>query len=143
MEVAEIRERLKRLRVTQDALAGHLSMNKGDLSKYLSGKLRMRLDTFRAIEAFLANAERKAQTRGVAESAPAPFAHQHAPKRFITLEEARALKANPPPKLPLEERERIIRELMELGDAYRALAGQNTQSEDDILGYGDDGLPTQ
>ncbi len=103
----------------------------------------MRVDTLGLIEAFLAEAERRVRPPGVAESTHATFQPKAPLMRFLTLEEARALKANPPPKLPKEERERLIQELLELGDAYRALAGANTRSEDDILGFGEDGLPEQ
>ncbi len=143
MEVSEIGQRLRAAGRTQTELARFLGISKSHVSFLLKGQKRMALDTYRKIEAFLAEAERKAQTRGVAESTPAPFAHAPSPLRFITLEEARALKANPPPRLPPEERERIIQELIELGDAYRALPRETARSEDDILGYAEDGLPEQ
>lgn len=133
---------MHRLGVTQTAIADHLGVHKGDVSKLLSGKLRIRLETFRKIEAFLADAEREAQPRGVPESAPAPFAHMSTSKRSITLEEARALKANPPPKLPLEERERLIRELGELSEAYKLLP-RTDMTDDDILGYDERGVPSR
>lgn len=134
---------MQRLGVTQTALADHLGIHKGDVSKLLSGKLRIRLATFRKIEAFLAQAERKAQPRGVAESPHTRFEHKPPSGRCITLEEALALKANPPPKLPAEERERLIRELVELSEAYKLLPRANTMTDDEILGYDEFGIPSQ
>lgn len=130
MEVGDIRSELKRLGVTQEALAGALGMHKGDLSKLLSGKLRMRLDTFRQIEAFLAEAQRKSPARGVAEES-APF--QHRGPRFVTLEEAR--KIGPVKRMSEEERERWFRELRELGEAGKRLPRVTDMTDDEILGY--------
>ncbi len=143
MNVRQLKDRLKGIGRTHTDLATYLGITHGQVSRILNGKNRLRVDMWQRIEAFLAEAERKARPRGVAESAPAPFEHRPPQWRSITLEEARALKANPPPKLPQEERDRIIQELIQLGDAYRAMAGANTRSEDDILGYGEDGLPEQ
>lgn len=143
MNVRELQKRLRRARRTQTELAAHLGLTHGQISRLLTGKSRLRVDTLQRIEAFLAEAERKAQPRGVAESAHAPFEHRPALKRFITLEEARALKANPPPKLPQEERERLIRELFQLSEAYRLLPRANTMTDDEILGYDEFGIPSR
>jgi hypothetical protein len=87
--------------------------------------------------------EDQAHSRGVAESAHAPFEHRSTQKRFITLEEARALKSNPAPKLPVEERERLIREIGEMSEAYKLLPRANTMTDDEILGYDAFGIPTR
>lgn len=136
MEVAEIRTEIRRLGLTQEALAKWLGMHKGDVSKLLSGKLRMRLDTYRQIEAFLAEAERRLPACGVAETG-APFAHEkpRAPIPFITLEEAKALRDKPPVRMSEPERELFYRELAELGEAGRRLPRVTDMTDDEILGY--------
>lgn len=130
MEVAEIRARLKRHGLTQDALAQYLGINKGDLSKYLSGKLRMRLETFRRIEAFLADADRNAQARGVKEHRAE---YRTPPIPFVTLEEAR--KTGRAPRMSEDERKRWYRELRELGEAAKRLPRVTDMTDDEILGY--------
>jgi transcriptional regulator with XRE-family HTH domain len=136
MEVGAIRNELKRRGLTQQALADYLGLHKGDLSKLLSGKQRMRLDTFRKIEAFLAETERNAEASGVAES-PSPFAHR-SPPRSISLAEAREVGRGP--KLSDEERERIWREIRELGNALRNAPRITDMTDDEILGYDEDGV---
>ena len=143
VDYTKLKARLKAAGRTQRELADHLGVAHGEVSKYLSGKHKMLADRYLKIEAFLAEAERKSQPRGVAESAHAPFAHKPPSKRFLTLEEARTLKANPQPKLPAEERERLIRELGELSAAYKLLPRANTMTDDDILGYDEFGIPSR
>lgn len=130
MEVGDIRSELKRLGLTQKQLADTLGMHKGDVSRLLSGKLRMRLDTFREIEAFLAAAERRHSLRGVAEPR-ASF--ERAPIRFVTLEEARTM--GPAPPMSEEERERWYRELRELWEAAKRMPRVTDMTDDEILGY--------
>ena len=142
MNVREIQSRLKRAGRTQTELAGYLGLTHGQISRLLTGRNRLRVDTLQRIEAFLADAERSSRAHGVAEQRAA-FERAPTPKHVISLEEARALKASPRPKLAAEERDHIIRELVELGDAYRALPHANARSEDDILGYAEDGIPEQ
>jgi transcriptional regulator with XRE-family HTH domain len=134
MNVGEIRTELKRRGLTQQALADHLGMNKGDLSKLLRGKLRMRLDTFRKIEAFLAAAD---ATPGVAED-NAPFAPLPTIP-WITVEEALALRDAPRKRMSDQDRERWLREMNEIMEMGRRMPRLNDMSDDDILGY--DGMP--
>lgn len=127
---------------TQSELAAHLGLSRNHVSQMLSGKRRMSVETMHAIEAFLAAAENKIALRGVAETGAPPFA-VNGPRtpRSLTLEQALALKGNPPPKLPLEEQERLVRELKELSEAYKLLPRRTTLSDDELLGYDQDGLP--
>ncbi len=90
----------------------------------------MALDTFRRIEAFLAEAERKTPARGVAEQR---LFFEAAPARFVTLEEAR--KIGPASRMSEEERERWYRELNELGEAAKRLPRITNMTDDEILGY--------
>lgn len=143
MNVRDLQNRLKRAGRTQTELAAHLGLTHGQISRLLNGKNRLRVDTLQRIEAFLAEAERSPGARGVAENARTPFTHKPAIARFITLEEARALKANPAPKLPLEERQRLIRELGELSQAYKLLPRASAMTDDEILGYDAFGIPSR
>lgn len=143
VDYTRMKTRLKAAGKTQGDLAAFLGIGSEEVSKYLNGKHKMGAERYLKIEAFLAEAERKAQRRGVAESAHASFEHKQAPGRFITLEEARALKANPPPKLQAEERERLIRELGELSEAYKLLPRANNMTDDGLLGYDEFGVPSR
>jgi|CXWL01.1.fsa_nt_gi transcriptional regulator with XRE-family HTH domain len=143
MRVSEIRPLLKARGFSQADLARALGMSRVHVTQMLSGKRRMSVDIMEAVEAFLTEAARKAQPHGVAKNAHAPFEHKAPFKRFITLEEARALKANPPPKLPAEERERLIREIGEMSEAYKLLPRANTMTDDEILGYDEFGIPSR
>jgi hypothetical protein len=86
----------------------------------------MALDTFRKIEAFLAAAEGGSPPRGLAE--------EHGP-RF----EGARLQSNT--ELSEEERDRLVRELVELGDAYKLLPTVTTLTDDELLGYDENGVP--
>lgn len=110
---------------TQAQLAAYLGIGKAHVSQMLSAKRRMSVDTFRKIEAFLAAAEGAGAARGVAE--------------------ARASDIAPPrekSQLSKDERERLVRELIELGDAYKTLPRRTTLTDEEILGYDERGLPT-
>src|SRR5262245_24799505 len=113
MEIADIRRRLALAGRTQAQLAAWLGSGKTHVSQMLSGKRRMSLETFRKIEAFFAAAEGVGPARGVAE-ARAPGI---APPR------EKALLSN-------EERERLVAELVELGDAYKSLPRRTTLTDD-------------
>jgi transcriptional regulator with XRE-family HTH domain len=131
MEIPDLRRRLRAAARTQAELAAFLGVSEGHVSYLLRSKKRMPLDTFRKIEAFLADAERKGgRQRGVAETIT-PF--DHARMRFVTLEEAR--KPSGRPRMSDEERERWLRELRELGDAGRRLPRITDMTDDEILGY--------
>lgn len=141
MEVSEIRRRLKASGRTQGELATFLGVTEGHVSHLLSGNKRMALDLFRRIEAFLATAELAPTPRGVGET---KSAFQHRPRfRSLTLEEARALAANPPPKPPAEERQRLLRELKELSEGYKLLPRTSDLTDDEILGYDEFGIPSR
>jgi hypothetical protein len=40
-----------------------------------------------------------------------------------------------------EERDRLVRELVELGDAYKLLPTVTTLTDDELLGYDENGVP--
>jgi transcriptional regulator with XRE-family HTH domain len=130
MEVSEIGQRLRAAKRTQTELARFLGISTSHVSFLLGGKKRMALDTFRRIEAFLAEAERKTPARGVAEQR---LSFEAAPARFVTLEEAR--KIGPASRMSEEERERWYRELNELGEAAKRLPRITNMTDDEILGY--------
>ena len=142
VDYTKLKARLKAAGRSQRELAKHLGIGSGEVSKYLSGKHSMGAERYLRIEAFLAEAERGAPVRGVAKTR-APISHGPAPIRSLTLEEAKALANKPPQRLPAKEKAQIVRELVELGDAYRSLMKTPAPSEDELLGYGPDGLPTQ
>lgn len=139
MDLANLKRRLRAAGRTQKELADFLGVGHGEVSKYLSGRHQMRAERYLKIEAFLAEAEAAARRPGAAETRT-EFADK---ARSLTLAEALALKANPPPKLPPEERERLIRELIELGDAYRLLPRDSDGSDEEILGYDENGVPAR
>jgi transcriptional regulator with XRE-family HTH domain len=126
MEIADISRRLALVGRTQAQLAAYLGVGKTHMSQMLSGKRRMALDTFRKIEAFLAAAEGGSPPRGLAE--------EHGP-RF----EGARLQSNT--ELSEEERDRLVRELVELGDAYKLLPTVTTLTDDELLGYDENGVP--
>ncbi len=130
MRVSEIAAALRACGRTQTDLAEHLGFSRVHVSQMLSGKRRMNVDTFRKIEAFLAEGERKAPPRSVAEER-ASF--ERAPVRFVTLEEAR--KIAPAPPLSPEESEQWRKDILALGEAGRRLPPMTDMSDDEILGY--------
>jgi transcriptional regulator with XRE-family HTH domain len=120
MEIADIPRRLALAGRTQAQLAAYLGVGKTHVSQMLSGKRRMSLDTFRKIEAFLAAAEGAGTVRGVAEAHGPGFDYAPPPGRS---------------KLSKEENDRLVRELIELGDAYKLLPRVTTLTDEEILGY--------
>lgn len=116
MDLDTIRTRLKAKGRTQAELAAHLGIGAGHLSDLLNGKLHMRLAMFRRIEAFLTLHE----APGVRE-------------------QAASFEGRPKPKLSAEERDRIIREIGELGAVLRDTKPVSDLTDDEILGY--DTLP--
>jgi transcriptional regulator with XRE-family HTH domain len=134
MDVEDLKRRLRASGRTQQELADYLGIDRAEVSKYLSGRHQMLAGRYLKIEAFLAEAERAQPARGVAETASA-FAHRP-PFRSVTLEEARKIGRGP--KLSDEERERIFRELRELGEAGKRLPRITDMTDDEILGYDED-----
>lgn len=130
MHVRELQNRLRRAGRTQTELAADLGLTHGQISRLLSGKSRLRVDTLQRIEAFLAEAERNTPVRGVAEPR---VAFERAPLRFVTLEEAR--KIAPAPALSPEESDRWRKDILALGEAGRRLPRITDMSDDEILGY--------
>jgi transcriptional regulator with XRE-family HTH domain len=131
MDITEIKGRLRAAGRTQAELAKVLGVTESHVSNLLQGKKRMALDTFRRIERFLSEAERKAPARGVAETRAA----YHPPPLLecLTLEEAR--KPRPVRRMSEEERELWYREIRELGEAGKGLPRVTDMTDDEILGY--------
>jgi transcriptional regulator with XRE-family HTH domain len=130
MEVSEIKGRLRAAGRTQADLARALGVTESHVSNLLKSKKRMALDTFRKIEAFLAEAETAGSSRGVAETSSL---FERVPVKFVTLEEAR--KIGRTPRMSPAERERWFRELRELGEAGKRLPRITDMTADEILGY--------
>ena len=124
--VAHILQQLRQAGRTQTELARHLGLTHSQVSRLLNGKSRMRVETLEKIEAFLTVNQAVAPGRGGVREA-------HAEYRF-----------NPPtkPKLTEQEKEQIFQELIELGNAYKLLPRVTDLTDEAILGYDEDGLPT-
>jgi len=86
----------------------------------------MNVDTLHAIETFLAGTEGERVRAGVSEAPSIPYTFCPPPK----------------PKLSAEERALVLRELKELAEAYKCLPRVSDMTEDEILGYDENGLPT-
>jgi transcriptional regulator with XRE-family HTH domain len=138
MDVLQLQKRLKQLGRTQTDLAAHLGLTHGQISRILSGKSRLRVDTLQSIEAFLVDAERR--VRGVGETGT-PFSHgatRLPATLFITMERAMARRPEDRVCLTVEERDLMNRELCELGEALKRAPIVCDLTEDEILGYGAD-----
>lgn len=135
-ELAQIRERMERLGLTQAQLGAELGFGAAQVSHLLTGRRRMRLDVYRQIDAVLKRMEAKLgrTQRGVAEDSTSLYV-AHAPVRSLTLDEARALKNAPPIKVSKAESARIHRELKELGETLRRSPRVSDMTDDEILGY--------
>lgn len=129
MKVADIRPRLETLGISQAELARRLGVSRVHVTQMLGGKRRMSVATMEAIEAFLAAAGARSRGVEVAREALA------ASLRFVTLEEARALAADPPPKPALQERERAWREIKELGESLKRAPRVAGMTDDELLGF--------
>lgn len=134
MDVHEIQARLRATGRTQTDLARHLGMSHSQISRLLSGKSRLRVETLRQIEIFLAMAERPGRARGVEETPNTPFVHRP-PIKSITLEQAKALRGKPPTRVSDEELELVRRELREIGEALKRAPRVTDLTDDEILGY--------
>lgn len=129
MKVADIKPLLKARGITQAQLAAQLGISRVHVTQMLSGKRRMSVDTMSAIEALVAPGG-----QGGHAIAEASAAFEHAPKlRFVTLEEARKPSNRKP--LSAERRERLFRELREIGKAAKRLPRITDMTDDEILGY--------
>lgn len=126
MKVAEISPLLKSRGLTQAELARRLGISRVHVTQLLNGKRRMNVNTMHAIEAILATAEPKTPNQGVGEAAHAKYVFEAAPK----------------PKLSAEEKALILRELKELAEAYKHLPRVSNMTDEEILGYDENGLPT-
>lgn len=141
MDVHEIHARLRAAGKTLADLGDQLGLSHSQVSRLLRGKARMRLDTHRTIEAYLRGLETAATPRGDVREIATPFrGAQEAPIPFITLEEAR--KPSTKPKLSEAEKQRLIEEIKALSEAYKLLPRVTTLTDDEILGYDENGLPT-
>ncbi|KAF0180275.1 MAG: helix-turn-helix transcriptional regulator [Hyphomonadaceae bacterium] len=114
MNGVDFKTRLKAVRKTQDDLARYLGKDRTTVSRILSGETGMLLEVSREIEAFLRKHETAAGPSGVAERS-SPYA--------------------PAPTLSLADRERILRELAELGAALRSAPRLSDLSDEELLGY--------
>lgn len=132
MDLQKLRDRLKAAGLTQDHVAARLDRTRSQVSRMLSGKTRMRVETLAAIEALLAEAEGQPRKSGVSETPAAPFKHQ---VKFVSLEEARATRDAPRVRMTDEERAIWLRELRELGEAGRRMPRLTDMTDDEILGY--------
>ena len=134
MHLRDMQIRLKRAGLTQTAIAARLGVTHGSVSRMLSGKSRMRVETLTMLEHLIAEAEsaRTPRALGVGETPVQPF--QHGPK-CLTLEEAKAARNSPRARMTAEEREKWLQEMRELGEAGRRLPRVTDLTHDEILGY--------
>lgn len=131
MDLQKLRARLKAAGLTQSDVAARLGRAHSQVSRMLSGKTRMRVDTLAEIEALLSEREGQRE-RGVAETS-APF-EPRSLIPFITLEEAKRGGRRRARMTP-EERERWLREIKELGEMTSRLPRVTDMTDDEILGY--------
>lgn len=133
MELADIPRLLKERGLSQTRLAAEVGVSQAYLWQMIHSQRPMSLDVFKRIEAVLTRAE---SSQGA--SARARESYEAEPGRImrsVTLAEARAMKANPPPPLPDEEKERLMAEIRELATALRSLPRITDMTDDEILGY--------
>lgn len=136
MNLRELQIRLRRAGLTQSAIAARLGVTHGSVSRMLSGKSRMRVDTLAALERLIADAEgaNPPHAGGVSETATPAFQHR-AP--CLTLEEAKAARHAPRVRMSEEERQNWEREMREIGELGRRLPRVTDMTDDEILGYDD------
>lgn len=138
MDVQDIHARLRAAGRTLAELGQALGLSHSQVSRLLSGKSRMRLDVMRQIEAYLEVVE--AAASGVREERAAYAARPTL--RSITLEEARAMKDNPPPPIPREVQEEAWARIHALTAIMARLPRVTDMTDDEILGYDENGVPT-
>ena len=124
MEIEHIRARLKAAGRTQTQLAAHLGIGKGHLSELLNGKLSMRLDMFRRIEAFL-------ESTGLENNGPSATPGVG--------ETTASYSAAQPNAMSPQELEIWLREIAELGAVLRNAPRVSDLTDDELLGY--DAMP--
>lgn len=130
VNLQDIQRLAKERGLSQAQLAVAVGVAPAYLWQMLNGKRKMSLQTYQAIAAIL-----QPPMPGVAEQRE----HYRPALASISLEEARTLA---PVALSEDEKQRIWAELKELGDAYRRLPRLSEQSDHDLLGYDENGLPT-
>jgi hypothetical protein len=126
MDAQDIRNRLKKANRTQGELAAFLGIHWTTLSRQLRGVNRLPRATLLSIEAFFEQHEKPRSGPGVRETATAYVQSN-----------------NDKPRLTEEEKQRIIQEIMELSDALSRLPRITDMTDDEILGYDENGIPEQ